>query len=120
MTLMIYIKVLNQSNILFTKLKSHYTRFKVVRNGALQTLRKRLLCPAGVSYLEGKEDIFEDWREKFFNTWKVRKESSTTRRKVTFPSHTDCCELTARLTQIVSVLLLLRSGRSARAREQAG
>uniref|UniRef100_A0A8C4IAQ1 Mpv17-like protein n=1 Tax=Dicentrarchus labrax TaxID=13489 RepID=A0A8C4IAQ1_DICLA len=27
----------------------------------------------GVSFLEGKEDIFEDWREKFFNTWKVRK-----------------------------------------------
>ncbi|XP_077387362.1 mpv17-like protein isoform X1 [Festucalex cinctus] len=25
----------------------------------------------GVSFLEGKEDIFEDWREKFFNTWKV-------------------------------------------------
>ncbi|XP_077590649.1 mpv17-like protein [Stigmatopora nigra] len=25
----------------------------------------------GVSYLEGKEDIFEDWREKFFNTWKT-------------------------------------------------
>uniref|UniRef100_A0A3Q0SDY5 MPV17 mitochondrial membrane protein like n=1 Tax=Amphilophus citrinellus TaxID=61819 RepID=A0A3Q0SDY5_AMPCI len=24
----------------------------------------------GVSFLEGKEDIFEDWREKFFNTWK--------------------------------------------------
>lgn len=26
---------------------------------------------AGVSFLEGKEDILEDWREKFFNTWKV-------------------------------------------------
>nr|XP_057904594.1 mpv17-like protein isoform X1 [Doryrhamphus excisus] len=25
----------------------------------------------GVSFLEGKEDIFEDWREKFFNTWKT-------------------------------------------------
>lgn len=25
----------------------------------------------GVSFLEDKEDIFEDWREKFFNTWKV-------------------------------------------------
>lgn len=37
------------------------------------SLRKCLLCPAGVSFLEGKEDIFEDWREKFFNTWKVRK-----------------------------------------------
>uniref|UniRef100_A0A3B3C4I6 MPV17 mitochondrial membrane protein like n=1 Tax=Oryzias melastigma TaxID=30732 RepID=A0A3B3C4I6_ORYME len=24
----------------------------------------------GVSFLEGKEDIFEDWREKFFNTWR--------------------------------------------------
>eukprot|EP00064_Thunnus_orientalis_P025051 superscaffoldBa00011792_g25377 len=24
----------------------------------------------GVSFLEDKEDIFEDWREKFFNTWK--------------------------------------------------
>ncbi|MEQ2180676.1 hypothetical protein GOODEAATRI_003637, partial [Goodea atripinnis] len=23
-----------------------------------------------VSFLEGKEDIFEDWREKFFNTWR--------------------------------------------------
>ncbi len=40
------------------------------------TLRKFLLCPAGVSFLEGKEDIFEDWREKFFNTWKVRKASA--------------------------------------------
>uniref|UniRef100_A0A3B4XFL3 MPV17 mitochondrial membrane protein like n=1 Tax=Seriola lalandi dorsalis TaxID=1841481 RepID=A0A3B4XFL3_SERLL len=30
----------------------------------------------GVSFLEGKEDIFEDWREKFFNTWKVRKASA--------------------------------------------
>ncbi len=44
---------------------------------SLQTLRKRLLCPAGVSFLEGKEDIFEDWREKFFNTWKVKKASAT-------------------------------------------
>lgn len=26
---------------------------------------------AGVSFLEGKEDIFADWREKFFNTYKV-------------------------------------------------
>uniref|UniRef100_G3Q621 MPV17 mitochondrial inner membrane protein like n=1 Tax=Gasterosteus aculeatus aculeatus TaxID=481459 RepID=G3Q621_GASAC len=25
----------------------------------------------GVSFLEGKEDIFEDWREKFLNTYKV-------------------------------------------------
>ncbi|XP_062875178.1 mpv17-like protein [Trichomycterus rosablanca] len=25
----------------------------------------------GVSALEGKEDIFEDWREKFFNTYKT-------------------------------------------------
>lgn len=25
----------------------------------------------GVSFLEGKDDIFEDWREKFFNTYKV-------------------------------------------------
>uniref|UniRef100_A0A4W4FXS0 Uncharacterized protein n=1 Tax=Electrophorus electricus TaxID=8005 RepID=A0A4W4FXS0_ELEEL len=25
----------------------------------------------GVSFLEGKEDVFEDWREKFFNTYKV-------------------------------------------------
>lgn len=25
----------------------------------------------GVSFLEGKEDVFEDWREKFFNTWKT-------------------------------------------------
>ncbi|XP_010775371.1 mpv17-like protein [Notothenia coriiceps] len=25
----------------------------------------------GVSILEGKEDIFEDWRDKFFNTWKT-------------------------------------------------
>ncbi|XP_061159966.1 mpv17-like protein isoform X2 [Syngnathus typhle] len=25
----------------------------------------------GVSILEGKDDIFEDWREKFFNTWKT-------------------------------------------------
>uniref|UniRef100_A0A3Q3FBA2 MPV17 mitochondrial membrane protein like n=1 Tax=Kryptolebias marmoratus TaxID=37003 RepID=A0A3Q3FBA2_KRYMA len=24
----------------------------------------------GVSFLEGKEDVFEDWREKFFNTWR--------------------------------------------------
>ncbi|TWW70401.1 Mpv17-like protein [Takifugu flavidus] len=24
----------------------------------------------GVSFLEDKEDVFEDWREKFFNTWK--------------------------------------------------
>ncbi|RXN31494.1 mpv17 [Labeo rohita] len=24
----------------------------------------------GVSFLEGKEDIFADWREKFFNTYK--------------------------------------------------
>lgn len=35
-------------------------------------LRKCLFRPAGVSFLEGKEDVFEDWREKFFNTWKVR------------------------------------------------
>lgn len=28
----------------------------------------------GVSFLEDKEDIFEDWREKFFNTWKVSTE----------------------------------------------
>lgn len=33
---------------------------------------KSALCPAGVSFLEEKDDIFEDWREKFFNTWKVR------------------------------------------------
>uniref|UniRef100_A0A672QCF7 Si:dkeyp-72e1.7 n=1 Tax=Sinocyclocheilus grahami TaxID=75366 RepID=A0A672QCF7_SINGR len=26
----------------------------------------------GVSFLEGKEDIFADWREKFFNTYKTR------------------------------------------------
>lgn len=26
----------------------------------------------GVSFLEGKDDIFEDWREKFLNTYKVR------------------------------------------------
>ncbi|XP_026871503.1 mpv17-like protein [Electrophorus electricus] len=25
----------------------------------------------GVSFLEGKEDVFEDWREKFFNTYKT-------------------------------------------------
>ncbi|KAK2832979.1 hypothetical protein Q5P01_016868 [Channa striata] len=25
----------------------------------------------GVSFLEGRDDIFEDWREKFFNTWKT-------------------------------------------------
>lgn len=25
----------------------------------------------GVSFLEGKEDIFADWREKFFNTYKT-------------------------------------------------
>ncbi|XP_030646732.1 mpv17-like protein [Chanos chanos] len=25
----------------------------------------------GVSFLEGKDDIFEDWREKFFNTYKT-------------------------------------------------
>ncbi|XP_072549878.1 mpv17-like protein [Salminus brasiliensis] len=25
----------------------------------------------GVSFLEGKEDIFQDWREKFFNTYKT-------------------------------------------------
>ncbi|CAL8289170.1 unnamed protein product [Boreogadus saida] len=25
----------------------------------------------GVSFLEGKEDVFEDWRDKFFNTWKT-------------------------------------------------
>ncbi|XP_061606301.1 mpv17-like protein isoform X1 [Phyllopteryx taeniolatus] len=25
----------------------------------------------GVSFLEGKEDVLEDWREKFFNTWKT-------------------------------------------------
>lgn len=25
----------------------------------------------GVSALEGKNDVFEDWREKFFNTWKT-------------------------------------------------
>uniref|UniRef100_A0A8C6WL08 Si:dkeyp-72e1.7 n=1 Tax=Neogobius melanostomus TaxID=47308 RepID=A0A8C6WL08_9GOBI len=24
-----------------------------------------------VIFLEGKEDVFEDWREKFFNTWKT-------------------------------------------------
>jgi len=29
-----------------------------------------------VSFLEGKDDIFEDWREKFFNTWRVRKASA--------------------------------------------
>lgn len=27
--------------------------------------------PPGVSFLEGKEDILEDWREKFLNTYKV-------------------------------------------------
>lgn len=77
MTLIISIKVANQSNVVCTKLKSHYRRFKDVRNDALQTVRKRVLCPAGVSFLEGKEDIFEDWREKFFNTWKVRKEGKS-------------------------------------------
>ncbi|XP_035035548.1 mpv17-like protein [Hippoglossus stenolepis] len=25
----------------------------------------------GVSFLEGKDDILEDWRDKFFNTWKT-------------------------------------------------
>ncbi|XP_062387200.1 mpv17-like protein isoform X1 [Sardina pilchardus] len=25
----------------------------------------------GVSFLEGKDDIFEDWRDKFFNTYKT-------------------------------------------------
>lgn len=30
---------------------------------------------AGVSFLEDKEDVFEDWREKFFNTWKVSMET---------------------------------------------
>ncbi|XP_015234894.1 PREDICTED: mpv17-like protein [Cyprinodon variegatus] len=28
----------------------------------------------GVSFLEGKEDIFEDWREKFFNTWRLEQQ----------------------------------------------
>ena len=27
---------------------------------------------SGMSVLEGKPDIFEDWREKFLNTYKVR------------------------------------------------
>jgi len=40
-------------------------------------------CPAGVSFLEGKEDILEDWREKFSNTWQVS-EAST---RVTLPIH---------------------------------
>lgn len=31
----------------------------------------KLFSYEGVSFLEDKEDIFEDWREKFFNTWKV-------------------------------------------------
>lgn len=31
-----------------------------------------LVCHPGVSFLEGKEDITEDWREKFLNTYKVR------------------------------------------------
>lgn len=30
-----------------------------------------LFFSTGVSVLEGKEDVFEDWREKFFNTYKV-------------------------------------------------
>lgn len=31
--------------------------------------------PPGVSFLEGKEDILEDWREKFLNTYKVSRDS---------------------------------------------
>ena len=33
--------------------------------------------------MEGKDDVFEDWREKFFNTWKVRL-NELVPRKVTF------------------------------------
>ncbi|XP_076148239.1 bMERB domain-containing protein 1 isoform X2 [Alosa pseudoharengus] len=52
-------------------------------NSARMVLRKLLLDQTtaaplatsvfytGVSFLEGKEDIFQDWREKFFNTYKT-------------------------------------------------
>lgn len=90
-----------------------------MRKGA-QTPRKRLLCRAGVSFLEGKEDIFEDWREKFFNTWKVRilpilppTPHIPTRGKSSPP----LLPPSQGLTQIAT-RLLLRTGRDAR--EQTG
>lgn len=42
-----------------------------VREWTLQCL----VCLLGVSFLEGKEDIMEDWRKKFLNTYKVRAET---------------------------------------------
>ncbi|XP_045063022.1 uncharacterized protein LOC123481840 isoform X1 [Coregonus clupeaformis] len=36
-----------------------------------RTSSSQLLPPSRVSFLEGKEDIFQDWREKFLNTYKT-------------------------------------------------
>lgn len=58
--------------------------------------------------MEGKEDIFEDWREKFFNTWRVRERAK--RERVTFSLLTSRCS-SVRLTYFARAPLLL-CGRS--------
>lgn len=64
------------------------------------TLSPQTLCdPAGVSFLEGKEDVLEDWREKFFNTWKVRKAPAPSSGRMSPSLLTwKLLQLTARLT----------------------
>lgn len=73
-------KVVCQSNTKVFKVRSCCIVFKFVRKDVRPKLcLKPALCFAGVSFLEGKEDVFEDWREKFFNTWKVRSASAAAR-----------------------------------------
>lgn len=74
------VKVVSQSNTKVFKVRSCSIVFKFVRKDARpKPCLKPALCFAGVSFLEGKEDVFEDWREKFFNTWKVRSASAAAR-----------------------------------------
>lgn len=88
----------------------------MMRKGA-QTPRKRFLCRAGVSFLEGKEDIFEDWREKFFNTWKVRMPPTCLHTPARGKSSPPLLPPSQGLNQIAT-RLLLRTWRDAR--EQTG
>lgn len=54
-----------------------YTAYKPVNQSNYfpaggQNMNFLFVCHSGLSFLEGKEDITADWREKFLNTYKVR------------------------------------------------
>ena len=61
-----------QTVLLHYRLGSQCSRFRSVYDlfENLQNDSLLFLFPA-TNILEGKSDIFEEWREKFFKTWKV-------------------------------------------------